>query len=148
MRGIGRITGGAKVGGAKVGAGRAVGGGIGRGGFTMGLAAGGAAGGPERAAAVAVPFGIGLLALQERGGEAARNQAAARRADSLLEELQGLQADVLRGGADPARLARLAALGDGEEGVDAGLREAVRAIGLRARIELARRNWGKAMSSP
>ena len=41
--------------------------------------------------------------------------------------------------ADPARLARLAALEAGEEGADPALRDVVRAVALRARIEVARR---------
>ena len=77
--------------------------------------------------------------MQENGGRTGRDAAARRRAASILDELQGLQAELLGGRADPARLARLAALQSGEEGADPALREAVRAIALRARIELARR---------
>ncbi|HYZ33746.1 MAG TPA: flagellar assembly protein FliX, partial [Crenalkalicoccus sp.] len=56
-------------------------------------------------------------------------------------ELGGLQAELLGGTPDPDRLARLAALQDGEEGCDPGLREAVRGLALRAAVELARRGW-------
>lgn len=136
MHGIGRVAGSTRPLAARGGGHR---------GFTVGLAASGTASGPERTAA-AGPLGAGLLGLQESGEAAARDAAAARRGDSLLEELQGLQADMLRGGADPGRLRRLAALGDGDDGADPGLREAVRAISLRARIELARRGWFPAVS--
>lgn len=118
-----------------------------RGGFIVGHAASQVAPGPERIAAAA-PLGFGLLGLQELGEDAARDFVAMRRAASLLEELQGLQADLLRGGANPARLARLAMLGDGEDGADPGLRDAVQAIGLRARIELIRHGREASVSSP
>lgn len=45
---------------------------------------------------------------------------------------------MLGGRGDPDRLARLATLQAGEEGDDPVLREAMRAVSLRARIELAR----------
>ena len=77
--------------------------------------------------------------MQENGDRAGRDAAARRRASSILDELQGLQAELLGGRLDPARMARLAALQPGEEGADPGLREAVRAVALRARIELVRR---------
>jgi Class II flagellar assembly regulator len=146
MRGIGRLAGGGKAAAARGVGGGSRGGGSGREGFTLGLAASGAAQGPERAMAVA-SLGFGLLGLQESGEEAARDQAAARRANFLLDELQGLQADLLGDGANPLRLARLAALGEGDDGADPGLRDAVQAIALRARIELARRGWPQPMSS-
>jgi hypothetical protein len=79
------------------------------------------------------------------GTAAARRDAAARRrAEAMLEELGGLQRDLLApggAGADPAgRLRRLAALrAEAEDGADPALREAVRAVALRAAIELARR---------
>jgi hypothetical protein len=63
----------------------------------------------------------------------------------MLEELGGLQRDLLApagAGADSAagRLRRLAALpAEAEDGADPALREAVRAVALRAAIELARR---------
>lgn len=109
-------------------------------GFTVGAAgtAPGAAVGPAAPASVAAA-GMSLLAAQESGARSERDAAAGRRARSMLRELQGLQIELLDGHSDPARLQRLAALGAGEEGVDPGLREAVRAVALRARIELARR---------
>jgi len=48
---------------------------------------------------------------------------------------------LLRGGTDTGRLHRLAMLGEGEAAADPDLREAVEAIALRARIELARRGF-------
>ena len=110
------------------------------GGFSLGeTGAGGAATGTAAASSTAA-VGLSLLAAQENGGRAGRDAAARRRANAILDELQGLQAELLGGRTDPARLARLAALQAGEEGTDSGLREAVRAVALRARIELARRD--------
>lgn len=111
-------------------------------------ASGFSVGGPGTAGAaaagtvsVSAPAAVGcsLLAVQENGGRAGRDATARRRAASILDELQGLQAELLGGRADSARLARLAALQSGEDGADPGLRDAVRAVALRARIELARR---------
>jgi Class II flagellar assembly regulator len=76
--------------------------------------------------------------LQEQGAESERDAGARRRGGAMLDELRALQADLLRGAADPARLARLARLAEGETGADPGLREAVAGIALRARVELAR----------
>jgi hypothetical protein len=91
------------------------------------------------AAAALAPSGLGLLGLQEHGDEAGRDAAARRRGDALVEELRALQAALLCDGLDAARLERLAALADApEEAADSRLREAVAALGLRARVELAR----------
>ncbi len=113
------------------------------GGFSVGepAAGGQAAAAGVGAAAPAAAVGLSLLAAQEGNGGrgAGRDAAARRRAASILDELSGLQAELLGGRADPGRLARLAALGEGEEGLDSGLRDAVRAVALRARVELARR---------
>jgi hypothetical protein len=108
-------------------------------GFSLDGLGSGSAAAETAAASATAAVGLSLLAMQENGGRTGRDAAARRRAASILDELQGLQADLLGGRADPARLARLAALQSGEEGADPALREAVRAIGLRARIELARR---------
>jgi hypothetical protein len=81
---------------------------------------------------------LGLLALQEQGRGEAEDREARRRGEALLEELTALQAALLGGDVDPARLARLAALAEGEAGHDPGLRDAVQAIETRARVELAR----------
>jgi len=105
------------------------------GGFAL---AGGAA---EAATGLAATGGVAaLLAVQEdgRGGQRAAEQAM-QRAEAGLAELQGLQLDLLRGGADPARLARLGALADSPEGLaDPALREAALGIALRVRVEIAR----------
>jgi hypothetical protein len=125
--------------------GGARGGGRAGGGFSL-PAAGSGAGARVAAAAPASPLGLGLLALQE-GGEAARRDAAARqRAESLLEELAGLQLDLLAGGADPARLERLAALAPGDAGADPALRVVVQGVVLRAHVEIARRGWNLSVS--
>jgi hypothetical protein len=133
MQGIGRVTGGARTGAAR---------GAARGGTGFSVAAGGGATAREASAAaeVAAP-GLGLLALQEAGSGAERDAAAHRRASAILEELDGLQCELLGGGnGDPARLQRLAALESGEEGADPALREVVQGIVLRAKVELARRS--------
>jgi len=115
-------------------------GGAARAGFSLGGTAASAAAGLLAGEAVA-GIGLGLLAAQESAEAPARDAAARARAEGLLEELTGLQRDLLRGRRDPGRLERLAALEAGEEGADPALREAVRAIALRARLELARRGW-------
>ncbi len=132
MQGIGRVGGpGAAAPAGKVRAGK--------GGFSLGGAgAAGAAAEAQHSAAVAAP-GLGLLALQSGQGDRERDGEARRRADSLLEDLAGLQREMLGGTPDPARLARLAALAQGEAGADPALREVVEAIALRAAVELARR---------
>ncbi len=132
MQGIGRVGGpGTAAPAAKVRPGK--------GGFSLGgTEASSGAAEARQAAAVAAP-GLGLLALQSGQGDAERDQAARRRADSLLEELDGLQREMLGGAADPARLRRLAALAEGEAGADPALRDVVQAIALRAAVEAARR---------
>jgi|GEM_PF-6192816 len=138
MRGVGRVTGGTA---AMVGrsGGRT-------GGFSVRCGADEVAG--SLALGGAAPVGLGMLALQESGNAAERDAAARQRAESILNELQGLQADILAGGGTaPDRLARLAALETGEDGADPGLREAVQAIVLRAKVELARRGWPAPVSS-
>ena len=135
MQGIGRIAG-ARGAGAARGTGRR------SGGFQVQAEAGTGITEAAATAEVAAP-GLGLLALQESGAAAERDAAARRRAQDILEELSGLQCDLLAGdGCDPDRLARLAALDSGEDGADPGLREVVQAVVLRARIELARRDSG------
>nr|WP_256476202.1 flagellar assembly protein FliX [Siccirubricoccus soli] len=139
MRGVGGVGGAGRVSGRR-GSGRA-----GAGGFA--LPAGGAeAGARTEAAATAAPIGLALLALQEHGGERRRDVAARHRAGALLAELDGLQRELLAGGADLERLRRLAALQQGEAAEDPGLQEALEAIQLRARIELARRGWEESVA--
>jgi hypothetical protein len=83
-----------------------------------------------------------LLALQEQPPRAAPDRALAR-AEAVLDELRGLQLDLLRGRPDPGRLARLAALAEsGAAPADPALREALSQVALRARVELARRRPG------
>jgi hypothetical protein len=60
--------------------------------------------------------------------------------------LAGLQLEMLEGGADPARLHRLAALAPGDAGADPILRAAVEGVALRAHVELARRGWNLSAS--
>jgi hypothetical protein len=99
--------------------------------------------GPAAGAAAATGGVAALLALQE--GEATAPvpppaERARRRAQAALAELQGLQLDLLRGAADPARLDRLAGLAEtAADPADPVLREAVQEVALRVRVELARR---------
>ena len=143
MREIGRVSA-----GGTAGPGRASG--RGRPGFALNPSGGGAAT-ETSATGTAAPVGLGLLALQEGGQEggdrAARDQAAWRRAESILQELQSLQRDLLHDTPDMNRLERLAALETGEAGADPFLRDAVAAIVLRARVELARRGWNDSVSN-
>ncbi len=132
MRGAGRIGGGAAITGRAQGR-------AGPGGFSVTVGEG-AATRAATAAAPVVPLGFGLLALQGGGEEQDRDEQATRRAESLLEEIAGLQRELLGATPDPARLARLAALQQGEAGADPRLREVVAAISLRAQVELARRD--------
>lgn len=130
MRGIGGTTGVGGVGPAARPVAR------GRPGFTLGGAA------PAESAAGTGgvgAVGLGLLAVQQGHSNEERDAAARRRADALLEELAALQRELLGGGADPARLQRLAQLTAGEAGADPALREVVEAVSLRAQVELARR---------
>ncbi|WP_158287780.1 flagellar assembly protein FliX [Falsiroseomonas bella] len=91
-----------------------------------------------------------LLAVQdESAGSRGRRQAPLQRAALALEELRGLQLDLLRGGDDPARLARLEALAEAsEEATEPALRSLLAHVRLRARVELARRHAQKAGAAP
>jgi Class II flagellar assembly regulator len=134
MRGIGT------VGASRAAPGKA--GRAGRSGFSLGqVGAGQGQAASETAASTSLAgVGLGLLAVQSGYDEGERDAAARRRAESLLEDLAGLQAELLGGAPDPERLARLASLAaSGEAGADPGLRELVEAIALRAQVELARR---------
>jgi hypothetical protein len=102
---------------------------------------------PNRAATpVRTPAGaaaptalIGLLAVQEAEGNAARDREARRRGAMMLDELARLQRALLGGQVDPEGLRSLAALAAGADGAaDPMLAAAVRAISVRARVELAR----------
>jgi len=91
------------------------------------------------ASALGAAAAIGLLAVQEQGPAAERDARGFRRGEAMLEELKALQAELLAGRADTARLERLASLSEGVKPADPGLAEALAAIALRAKIELARR---------
>ena len=105
--------------------------------------AGDAAGAAE-AEEVAEATLAGLLSLQEESGAGeVRDRAARRRGRDLLAELAGLQRDLLAGGPDEARLARLAGLAAAvPEAADPRLRAALGAIVLRVRVEAARYGVG------
>ncbi len=103
------------------------------------------------AAGTAAPVGLGLLALQEGGQEggdrARRDRAATARAESILQELQALQRGLLHDETEMNGLERLAAYQTGEAGADPLLRDAVEAIVLRAKVELAWRGWTGSVSN-
>ncbi len=154
MRGVGSVGRGAagtgKAGAARgSGVGASVGGGFavpaaGRGGAAPGAGGGATAAAADAgAAAGAAPVAAGLLALQAMAppgpSAAERDAAASHRAEALLEALGRLQRGLLGGALDREALERLAALGTGEDGADPALRAVVRAIALRAAVELARR---------
>lgn len=129
-------------GGGAIRGGRA---GRGAGGFRIDAAAPDAAG-VGAAEAPAAASAIGLLALQESAPAAERDARAHRRGEAMLRELAALQRDLLGGRADPARLRRLADLAAGEAAADPVLAEAVAAIALRVRVELARRETAAFLS--
>lgn len=82
----------------------------------------------------------GMLGLQEQEDGAARDRGARRHGQALLRELAALQRSLLAGPGDPEALQRLTALGRATpEFSDPGLSSVVKAIALRAAIELARR---------
>jgi hypothetical protein len=82
-----------------------------------------------------------LLSLQEEGPPVEpAGERAARRANAALDELRGLQLDLLRGRHDPGRLDRLAELsGSQEVRGDPELRAVVEEVAIRVRVELTRR---------
>lgn len=82
----------------------------------------------------------GMIALQELGDECLEDRSARRRGHELLAALSALQRALLAETGNPEPLARLAALADEvPAAADPRLREAVAAIVLRARVELAKR---------
>jgi len=113
---------------------------VGASGFALG-------GATERAGAQAVAgtaalAGAGLSVLQEDPAtvNSRRDAAARQRADAILDDLGALQRHLLDGDGLPREpLARLAKLGTGEDGADPALREMVRAVAVRAAVELAKR---------
>jgi hypothetical protein len=104
---------------------------------------------PQPAAEVALP---GMLMLQEVEAPDQRDRAARRRGQELLAELAALQRALLAAGGDvPAALHRLAGLARAvPPAADPALRQAVAAIVLRSRVELARYEYdnAKITSSP
>lgn len=128
-------------GGVATGKGRAMRGPAG--GFSLGSASAGAAAAAQGAAPAQA---VGLLALQEGAPVAERDARARRRGEAMLKSLADLQLGLLGGGVDAARLRALAALMPGEEAADPALAEAIAAIRLRARVELARRGLEDAAS--
>lgn len=93
--------------------------------------------GAAEPAPAAVAGTAALAFVAERTPEE-RDDAARRRGHALLEEMEGLRRDLLRGRMDSSRLSRLSLLAEGEAGHDPALRDALEGIALRARVELAR----------
>jgi hypothetical protein len=91
---------------------------------------------------VAGASAIGLLAVQELGPASERDARAFRRGEEMLQELKALQLELLEGRADPGRLEQLSRLTEGEKPADPILAEALEAVVLRARLELAKRGIG------
>jgi hypothetical protein len=88
---------------------------------------------------VSAASAMGLLTVQELAPAGERNARAFRRGEEMLQELKALQLELLEGRAYPARLQQLARLTVGDKAADPVLAEAIEAIALRARLELARR---------
>lgn len=100
-------------------------------------------GGPDQAAgpaAASAAAGLdGLLLLQEGEGGPVRDRRARQHGRAVLEALARLQLGLLDGEGTADCLATLAALVEhGPEAADPGLRDVLAAVGLRARVELAR----------
>ncbi len=93
------------------------------------------------ATSVSGPAGLdGMLAVQEREADAARDRGARRHGQSLLRELAALQRALLGGTGEAACLQRLAALGRATaDAADPGLAAIVRSLAVRAAVEIARR---------
>jgi hypothetical protein len=95
------------------------------------------------AAAVAGASPAALLALQEGpASDQGVEDRARRRGRAALDLLREMQIDLLRGGARPAHLARLATLAEAATAdsapTDPALRAVLAEVTLRVRIELAR----------
>ncbi len=88
-----------------------------------------------------------MLAVQEAEADAVQDREARRDGEGLLGELAALQRDLLGAGASAGGLARLAGLAaQARPAADRGLRGVLDAIGLRARVELARYAGGAQQS--
>jgi hypothetical protein len=95
---------------------------------------------PERASAItpaALP-GIEMAGLVAAIASP-RDHLARRRGRALLRGLDDLQRGLLAGADNPDVMSGLAGLLEGEDGDDPALADTLRALALRARIELARR---------
>jgi len=93
---------------------------------------------PAAPAAAEVTLG-GILALQEAESLALRDREARRRGQEMLAALTRLQRALLEGHRDLPGLRRLAALAeDIPPAADPDLAQALAAVALRARVELAR----------
>ncbi|MGH7119350.1 MAG: flagellar assembly protein FliX [Acetobacteraceae bacterium] len=89
-----------------------------------------------------------MVALQEAELKGARDRAARRHGETMLDELRALQVRLLDGGGAPELLGRLATLAEVlPEAADPKLAALVRAVALRAEIELARRVLGAGCGS-
>ncbi len=99
--------------------------------------------GPGRAGAAAAPAATSLdsmLALQEADIETVEDREARRHGHDMLAALAELQRALLGGGGDDAALQRLGDLAASvRHATDPRLAAMVSAIGLRVRVELARR---------
>lgn len=108
--------------------------GMGRGGFTVSA---GAAPGVAMASGVAALDG--LLLLQEVEDAPERDRRARKHGRAMLDALSRLQLGLLDGECGAGALASLSALAEHcPEAADPGLRDLLRAVALRARVELAR----------
>lgn len=116
---------------------------------------------PARAAAagVAATAPAGLLALQDGAAPpAVAEDAARRRGRAALDLLREVQLDLLRGGTEPGRIARLAEMAGAAAQAappdDPALRATLAEVVVRLRVELARRRgrpgagpWGAPATS-
>jgi hypothetical protein len=83
-------------------------------------------------------FTLGLLLLQERGGEP-DSAGVIQKGSMALNMLREIQIGLLNGRINPDRLIALANLSEElEVGCDSRLREAIQGIELRAKVELAK----------
>lgn len=97
---------------------------------------------PAATEAVSAPHELsGLLAMQEAEADWVRDRPARRHAQSMLDELAALQRRLLAGDAEPGTLRRLASLARTcPEAANPHLSGVLRAVALRAAVELARQD--------
>ncbi len=96
--------------------------------------------GPARTTAAAPVVLSGMLAMQEAESAVQRDRDSRRHGEQTLQALADLQLALLGEGAGEVALHRLAALGtQAPRAADPALDAAVRAVRLRARIEIQRR---------